>query len=76
MKKLFLALLLCTSCSGGKRLTVYRVEPLKGGKTIEVINTFSVNKVGDTVLVNLSDSEIDSVGTPYIIKSIYESKKH
>ncbi len=60
---LLFAVLLLASCSSNEKLTVYDVKPLHGGDSITVVKGDNVGvtlHVGDTIIVNLEDSEIIS----------------
>lgn len=85
-----IAFAMLSACTNENQLTVYRVSDLKGSKLIEVIKGDNVRlkiKEGDTVAVNLDDSEITSLKREdgailpqmeynYIVKSIYQSTKY
>lgn len=52
---------LLVSCSNSDKLVVYKVKSVTNGKVIDVIEGESVTmavSVGDSVIVNLNDSEI------------------
>lgn len=54
---------------GDDKLTVYDVS--SNGKSYTVVSEFDV-KFGDSVSVNLEDSEISGIGGNYVVDSIYK----